>query len=345
MTTSDLPSHEQTPTPEAADGRGPVARWLATTYTETTPGQRWTICLALILAVALIGFGLRKGSVIPSLALGSPTQRTPTAAAPAAATALGPLSTVATASGQSGSVTGASAPTPATVAPDTPPASESPVASPGPVPSTGPTVTFEAAQQHGWWWQANPGSQQGLPTASPSPADVPAQGLLVEGGPGSGQGSADTCSPLAAAPATACDAYGGLVFAVPDGTTVTALTLTVYDPSGTGMAPDTTPGSTLELCPLVSGALNSEQGGPMSDGPSFSCTSNVTAAPGADGHTYTFKVGALPLKDGVLAVAVLPTAATDRVVLNPSDSHSLQFTSAAASSRSAVLRYLLGLIW
>lgn len=177
------------------------------------------------------------------------------------------------------------------------------------------------------------------------PADVPTGGLLIEGGMGSTSGSADACASLADSPASACTAYGGLVFAVPDGSALDTLTLTVHDASGTALAPDATPATILELCPLRSGALNPEPGGPMSDGPSFDCARNVSAAASSGGSTYTFKVGSLPPNDGVLAVAVLPTAPTDRVVLDPPAGHSLQFANDSAASRAAFLLFLLGRIW
>lgn len=321
--------------------RGPVARWLTTTYADTTPGQRWTTGLILVLAVMLFTAGLRHGSILPSaFELQAPSGGLPAAPAagsttvPARATALGPLSTIRTSIPPAPQVVGSPAvpAAPTSLPPTTVP----------PVPASPP---LEGPQQQGWWWQGNAGSQQGLPTGAPPPPDVPAKGLLIEGGPGSSRGSGDACSPLAAAPTTACNAYGALAFAVPDGSAGATITLHVSDASGTGEAPEATPGSTLELCPLKSPSLNAEEGGPMADGPSFDCTHSAIAAANPDGHTYVFNVSRLPVNDGVLAVAVLPTAPTDRVVLNAPDGQALKMAPAQPAVSFAMLRYLLGLIW
>src|SRR4051794_34992426 len=78
----------------------------------------------------------------------------------------------------------------------------------------------EAPLQHGWWTTTNTGT---LPVSVPPP-DVPAGGMLVEGG------------------ATSPSAYGAVVYEIGDHVVPSRLTLTVAAGSGT------VPGSQLELC-------------------------------------------------------------------------------------------------
>lgn len=175
----------------------------------------------------------------------------------------------------------------------------------------------EAPAQAGWWSQTNPGSVGGT-SAAPAPPDVPAGGLLVEGGMSSAPGSAD------AGPT----AFGAVVYRIPAGQSPGPLTLDVAPGSAT------TPSVTLELCPLSSAAINAEQGGSMADAPGFSCTADVTAQPSAAGDRYTFNVSKL-VADDTLAVAVLPTGPTDRVVLASPGDPSLPLRSVAGSTGAA----------
>lgn len=151
----------------------------------------------------------------------------------------------------------------------------------------------DAPAQQGWWTVTNPGGvPSGLPVAvPPSPPDVPPDGLLVQGG----------ASP------TSPNAFAAVVYPVPDGATVENLTLAVAPNSGT------TPNSTLELCELSGQSISSDQGGPISDAPSYDCSRKATAS--ANGSNYQFGVSSL-VSNGVLAVAILPSSVTDRVVLS-----------------------------
>ena len=151
--------------------------------------------------------------------------------------------------------------------------------------------------QAGWWSAANPGSVMGSPTLSP-PSDVPTKGLLIEGSPSSTAGAADS-GPTA---------FGAVVYDIPFGATVGALTLSVAPNSAT------TPSATLEMCPLTNPFIQSEYGGPTSDAPAFDCAKYVTANPSSSGNSYTFNVANL-VSDGNLALAILPTSVIDRVVL------------------------------
>lgn len=146
----------------------------------------------------------------------------------------------------------------------------------------------DAPVDQGWWTVSNPGAPAPVP-AQPPP-DVPADGLLVQGGP---------TDPVALA---------GLIFEPEASAVAQQLVLKVASPSAT------TAGAVLMLCPLDAPALKAEQGGPIADAPAYDCTQNVTAARSADGSSYTFALHALDTV-GPLAVAVLSSAPTDRVVL------------------------------
>jgi len=183
-----------------------------------------------------------------------------------------------------------------------------------------------APDQQGWWTTLNQGNvpEVGKPAPAPTPPDVPAKGLLVQGSTPSSPASA----PTAAAPAPTTSppvAYAGLVYYLPIGATASTLTLTVAANSAT------TPMAKLELCPLVNPVLNPEQGGPSGDAPPYDCTHNVTAAPNTAGSAYQFGVSSL-VTDGSLAVAILPTGPTDRVVLDQPDANSLAEQAAPAGA-------------
>jgi hypothetical protein len=173
-----------------------------------------------------------------------------------------------------------------------------------------PRVSAQSAaapDEQGWWTVTNPGS----PLPSPPAPDVPAGGLLVQGGTS------------ASKPA----AYAALIYFVPSGDTASALTLDIAPKSAT------TSGATLEICPLVQQTFVPEQGGPMSDAPAYSCTLHSTASPSA-GSKYVFPAASLA-NGGVLAVAVLPTKATDRVVFAKPGDQSLGFVSSPTDTTPA----------
>lgn len=171
----------------------------------------------------------------------------------------------------------------------------------------GSTAKADSPDSQGWWTSANPGNIGGVapPATLPAPPDVPSNGILVQGGLTSSSGAGDS----------GATAYGALAYAVPNGATVGKLTLAVAPNSAT------TPSATLELCPLTTQNFQSEQGGPMSDAPSYNCSKNVTAAQASS--SYQFDVSSL-VSSGALTVAILPTSPTDRVALSQPDNQSLQ---------------------
>lgn len=105
------------------------------------------------------------------------------------------------------------------------------------------------------------------------------------------------------------------------------LTLEVTSPSAT------TPASVLQLCPVAGVSIAAQQGGPMADAPAFSCPLSVSSRPSSNGTTYSFPVSCL-VTDGRLAVAVLPTAPSDRVVLAQPLNESLTFAAPTPGTAS-----------
>lgn len=179
---------------------------------------------------------------------------------------------------------------------------------------------------YGWWWQANTAAVMSGPALVPA-TDVPPDGMLIQGGPGSTSGQNDSCDSVVTSPSSACMAYAAVEFALPTGATPTQLTLEVSAQA------HSTSGTTLEMCPLVNSTLKPEQGGPVGDGPHFGCAPDVTAATSTDGSTYKFDVAYLG-SGGRLAVAILATAPTDRVVLDRPDSSSLQIVRSSSAEPS-----------
>jgi hypothetical protein len=165
----------------------------------------------------------------------------------------------------------------------------------------------DAPRDKGWWTVTNPG---GLPAAPPAPPDVPADGLLIQGGGGG-----------------APTAYAALLYELPQGSTAGNLTLTIAPNSAT------TPSTTLQVCPLLQPINHPEAGGPIADAPPFNCAHAVTAAPGADAKGYQFQAAGL-VADGLVAVAILPTGPVDRVVLSAPDAGSLTTQESIDSSSS-----------
>ena len=167
----------------------------------------------------------------------------------------------------------------------------------------------ESATEQGWW------TSNSSVLGALGQVDVPAQGLLIDGGPKSTSGASD------GTPA----AYGALVYSVPVGARTITLSFTVATTSAS------TPASTLELCPLTKATIKVEQGGPISDAPSFDCHSNVTDEPPVGSTTYLFDAATLVSK-GRLAVAILPTSGLERVVLAEPGASSLDLLSLGPSS-------------
>ena len=163
-----------------------------------------------------------------------------------------------------------------------------------------PAASAAGEPQAGWWSTAPAGAN----------LDAPEGGLVVQGGP-------DPAAPLS---------YAALSYDLADGERPTSLRLTVAPGSAS------TPNTTLAACPLVDG-FSPADGAAVSGGPKYDCTTKATAAASADGSTYELDVADLST-DGSFAVAIVPTAPTDRVVLERPGSQSLATTVGSGGSGS-----------
>ena len=147
---------------------------------------------------------------------------------------------------------------------------------------TAPPVAVAVENVESGWWSTAPAA---------TAVDVPADGLLVQGG----------------LTADSPQAYAALTFTLTEGEAPKSLTVVVADGSAT------TPNASLVACP-VGEAFAPARNGAMADAPSFDCTTKAAASPSADGSSYRFDVAELAT-GGALSVAIVPAAATDRVVL------------------------------
>jgi hypothetical protein len=154
-----------------------------------------------------------------------------------------------------------------------------------------------SAAEAGWW--------TALPIALVP--DAPTDAIVVQGGPGANQ-------PIA---------YGAVRYTLEPGEAPVSMTLQLA--SGA----TSTPNATLAVCPLTE-QFAPAQGGPMASAPTYECSTKVTALLAPDGASYEFAVGELA-RDGVLALAVLPTAPTDRVIFAWPASDSLKSVQATSA--------------
>ncbi len=145
-----------------------------------------------------------------------------------------------------------------------------------------PPAAAATGLEAGWWTT--------LPVAVEP--DVSEDSLLVRGGP-------DPESPIA---------YAAIDVRLATGERPQTLTLSVTPESAT------TPTTTLRLCPLLE-TFTPARGGTADRAPAYDCETSVDADPDDEGVVYEFDVSDLTSAGG-LAVAVLPTEVTDRVVLD-----------------------------
>lgn len=150
--------------------------------------------------------------------------------------------------------------------------------------------------QSGWWTDA--------PLAAAP--DVPDDGLLLQGG-------ATVDEPAA---------YGAVSFTLAVDEEPGDLTLVVAADSAT------TPNASIAVCPLTE-AFAPAHGAALADAPSFDCSDGVGASRADDGRTFTVDASGLA-RDGAIAVALLPTAFTDRIVLEAPTGASLSTTTSSA---------------
>jgi hypothetical protein len=145
----------------------------------------------------------------------------------------------------------------------------------------GPSAGADAPGKQGWWTATG---ALGLPGTVVAP-DVPADGLLLEGGPSTPR------------------SYAAISASLPVGS---ALVLDVAPNSVT------TADVPLQVCPLVSPSFEPKQGGSLADAPEYDCAQRATVVPALG--RYRLDLGAMA-PDGAVAIALLPVGAADRVVL------------------------------
>lgn len=141
------------------------------------------------------------------------------------------------------------------------------------------------------WWRASLNLLGVDLTAiiDPSTVDVPSDGLLVMGGQNATQPQA-----IAAVTYPVSGDVAGPLRLLPHAATATV------------------PGSGAMACPLDNPTFKPAQGGIITDAPKYDCLGAVTATVDANG-AYVFDVTTL-VRGDVVAVAILPTTTTSRIV-------------------------------
>lgn len=167
------------------------------------------------------------------------------------------------------------------------------------VAGAGSPAAGDAPWRVGWWTVANLGIPQ-LVAFAPRlpPDDVPDGGFQVGG---------TTDAPTS---------YGALLYDVPRGATVGPLVL----PLATGTTPTATPAAAVQACPLTgTGEFGTDDGGPMGDAPPFDCAHPAVGEIDPAGLTITFDVAPF-VRDGVVAIAIVPIESAPIVFAPPGDS-------------------------
>jgi hypothetical protein len=154
------------------------------------------------------------------------------------------------------------------------------------------------------WWTSAPVAL--APDASPDQ-------LVVQGG-------TDPAAPVS---------YAAMAFELEEGELPSSVRLEVAPGSAS------TPNAVLTACPLSTTEFDAARGGPITDAPAHDCATSVTVEPEeGDIVTYVFDVSAFA-SSGILAIAVLPTAVSDRVVLAVPTTSSLESTFEASPTNDA----------
>jgi hypothetical protein len=163
-----------------------------------------------------------------------------------------------------------------------------------------PTGWAAASVQAGWWTSA--------PVAL-SP-DASADQLVV-------QGSADPDAPVS---------FAAIAYELEEGEVPSAVRLEVAPGSAS------TPNSVLTACPLTTAGFEAARGGPSADAPAYDCATSVQAEPQpGDIVAYQFDVSTFA-PSGTLALAVVASGVSDRVVLAVPTTSSLESTFGATTT-------------
>ena len=165
--------------------------------------------------------------------------------------------------------------------------------------------------QQGWWKVGLPLADLGVgglgSLRDPQGLDVPDGGLLVQGGPTVDQPAA----------------YAAVAFDLGAASVSGPLRLV---PAANAAS---VPGSRLIACPLDEPSFTPADAGALADGPRYTCSSAVPAT--EDGGAYVFDVAGLR-RGETLAVAILPSSPTDRVVFARPNDDTLPITEASGEA-------------
>jgi hypothetical protein len=258
--------------------------------THMTEGQAYTVVIGLVLGLLTAVFGIPPAmrdkvtrvarSAIAPLAAPAPAQASP---APPASGGAPPSDFPAATSFSEANA----------VAPSSDAGSLAAEAPPPPT-SSGPTALGAGAPTRQGWWTSLNFLRPNIPVALPVafPPDVPEDGLYVAGGSPTPQ------------------AYSALLYQVPEGLTLTTLTLHIASGSFSS------PAAELVACPIQPESVNFApvQGGDTAAGPHYDCSRSAKGTANPTANTFTFDVRSL-ITGNQLAVAIVPTLPSDRVVL------------------------------
>lgn len=185
--------------------------------------------------------------------------------------------------------------------------------------SGGTAAGAASPSRQGWWKVGLPLADLGIGglgnLRDPQGLDVPDGGLLVQGGPSVDQPAA----------------YAAVAFDLGTASVSGPLRLV---PAANAVS---VPGSTLIACPLDDPSFTPDDGGVVADGPRYTCSSAVPATD--DGGAYVFDVAGLR-RGETLAVAILPSGPTDRVVFARPNDDTLPVTEAAVADDTIPLEPL-----
>jgi hypothetical protein len=171
-----------------------------------------------------------------------------------------------------------------------------------------PSASAVKPARQGWWRASiNIFGIDLTALLDPSSVDVPADGLLVAGGT-----AADQPQAIAAVAYDVAGAIAGPLRLAPH------------------PAAATVPGSGAMACPLDEPTFTPAQGGLIAEAPRYDCLGAVLATVAADG-TYLFDVSTL-VRGDALAIAILPTSPTSRIVFSTPADDSLAVTPATAEA-------------
>ena len=176
-------------------------------------------------------------------------------------------------------------------------------------------ATAASPSRQGWWKVGLPLADLGVGglgnLRDPQGLDVPDGGLLVQGGPTVDQPAA----------------YAAVAFELGTASVSGPLRLV---PVADAVS---VPGSRLIACPLDDPSFVPEDAGVIATGPRYTCSSAVPAT--VDGSTYVFDVAGLRQGD-TLAVAILPSGPTDRVVFARPNDDTLPITESSGAAEETI---------